>query len=200
VYSDLAAGVPPRCVYFDDHERLGDRGVVIVGQNPGRAKLPERQYYLNRGADYEVLRQYWLDFLVGDAAPVNRYYQRLRDLAGALDLDGPIWWTELAKCETAKESREVQTQTLRVCVSAFLARELDSVPANWPIIAASKSVFHALAFIAPKRVVIGCPHPTGALPRFSPLLKEVQAHGPAYREAKRCLESSDSAVWLRRTD
>lgn len=199
VHSDLEAGIPPRCAYYDDIDRRGGAGIVIVGQNPGRAKPAEREYYRACDQlDYATLREYWAAHLVRAEKPANYYYRRLRAFADALGLHGPIWWTEMAKCETRTGIGTIGTQTLRRCTTEFLDAELRAIPKDWPVIAVSKPVFQALAYMAPERAVVGCPHPTGAGPLFAAVLRDVKERGAPFERATECLHQRD-AVWLTKT-
>jgi hypothetical protein len=49
---------------------------------------------------------------------------------------------------------------------SFLQRELGVIPDTWPIVAAGKESYKAVAYSFPRRTVIGVPHPTGAFGHF----------------------------------
>lgn len=75
-------------------------------------------------------------------------------------------WTDIAKCQNESDevclSIEDHPQTFRTCSALFLTKEIDSCPADWPIIAAGREAYRALLYLCPNRALIGIPHPTGA--------------------------------------
>ena len=188
---DVAAGILPRCLYLE--ERGAGRGAVVVGLNPGRADNTERQFHMDHGATYRAIDKYWRLYVLGK----NRYYNRTQQSVDALGLEGPIWWTELAKCQSKPDVGVLSTQTLRYCGKRYLRRELESVPPDWVVIAVGRQAFDAIAYLLPDRIVIGCPHPTGSFGRWL-LDGDVLGDEPAGIAAK-CLDSTDPvAVWLTR--
>jgi hypothetical protein len=156
ISNDRDMGILPRCLNLE-HAQAEGRGCLAVGLNPGESDKCERDYYIQQGISYCSVKSYWNQKL-----HEIDYHSKVRKLIRCVGLNGPIIWTELAKCERSKESRQVPLDTLRHCARRFLLRELKLVPPNWPIIGIGKEAFVALSYIAPERAVIGVPHPTGA--------------------------------------
>lgn len=157
---DLRAGIIPRCLILEEEERKGQRGSTIVGMNPGRAKRETRERCKGK-ASYESWLKLWHNKIRG-----YRYYKHLRFLADRLGLNGPILWTELAKCETKTGLRQLPIQTLRVCANTYLKEEVALTSADWPIIAVGREAYKALSYLFPTRTVVGIPHVTGSRGQF----------------------------------
>lgn len=178
---------------FDTEGRLGNQGCAIVGINPGRAKHEEEKFYLDSGCTYDGI----VDWFLSHRLKQHPYYKRLRNLADQIDLFGPILWTELAKCETKEGVDGVPLPTLRTCAGRFLTRELDVVPESWPLIAVGREAFKALAYLYPKRVVIGVPHPTGSWGHFARLFAGGQVLPHVRSLVQQKLESIPAEIlWL----
>jgi hypothetical protein len=142
-----------------DKREADERGVVIVGLNPGRASEKERRYYIENGPSYETFVKILEDLPGSGNHPYNR---RLRENVIGWGLTGPILWSELAKCQSKPDVTRLPLQTFRTCVGKFLNREMELVPHDWPIIAAGREAFKAISYLFSQRAVIGIPHPTGA--------------------------------------
>ena len=93
-------------------------------------------------------------------------------LVHALELKGPVLWTELVKCQSEPEVKELPVQTLRTCSGEFLRRELERLPENWPLFGVGWEAYKALAYLFSARTVIGVPHPTGSYGHFTALFEE----------------------------
>jgi uracil DNA glycosylase superfamily protein len=166
VLCDLSLGVIPRGLIYEDREHdPNGRGAVVVGINPGHASAAERRCYLQRGRTYEIVKDYWWEHLHG-----HPYHQRLRKCLAAGDIGGPILWTELVKCESVTNVKELSVQTIRDCIDRYLVREIACVPDNWVLVGAGAKAFEILAYRFPRRLVIGVPHPTGSRGHFQKLL------------------------------
>lgn len=157
-------GILPRCLFVEDAENP-HRGCVIVGINPGTASMQEMDFYLQNGPTYLSVVNYWKH-------KYPPYYKLLRDFIRNANLIGPILWTELVKCQSDKAEPSPSLQTFRTCVSRFLNDELKLVPPDWPLIAVGRESYKALAYIYPKRIVIGVPHPTSSRGQFAALVQE----------------------------
>ena len=148
-------GQIPRCLFL---ERGGSAkgGAIVVGVNPGRATEKERNYYVVRHSTYAATVE-WFENEGNTHGREHPYYVHLRHLLRAIGLGGPIVWTELAKCESAKGVASVPLQTFRRCSGSFLQREL-AIPQiqKWPLFGVGLEAFKALAYLFPRRTVIGC--------------------------------------------
>ena len=115
----------------------------------------------------------------------------------AIGLQGPIWWTELVKCESIPKTK-LPIQTLRYCAGRFLHRELMCVPEDWLVLAVGREAFNALAYMLPKRTVIGFPHPTGSWGRqFHDLLDKGELTKKVTQKVTACLSApAAQAIWL----
>jgi hypothetical protein len=116
-------------------------------------------------------------------------------LADALGLEGRILWTELAKCESAT-GKTVPLQTLRTCSATFLQRELKAVPEKWPLLAAGRETYKALAYQFPSRTILGVPHPTGSRGDFDALFENGLLLEAAKTKGVRTLASHGASFWL----
>ena len=160
-------GILPRCLIFENTNHQKERGSIIVGINPGRSKIVEREYYIKNGQSYNSIVTYW-EKQIRDHA----YYNRLRTLTAELELNGPILWTELAKCENGNnKSGLLPLQTFRMCMNEYLRHEIGLLPSDWPILAIGKETYKALAYIYHDRSVLGIPHPTGSYGYFPKLFE-----------------------------
>lgn len=72
-------GILPRCLILEAEGRAEGKGSVIVGINPGRTKLHEREYYRLHGQTYEQEISYWQKYIAQQP-----YYRRLRTFADGL--------------------------------------------------------------------------------------------------------------------
>jgi hypothetical protein len=163
VVANTKKGIIPRCLLFQDGV-AGGNSSIIVGLNPGKSSRSERKYYLQHGIGYGSATSYLLE-----KSPSIAFYTKMRRLLEALNIDGPVLWTELVKCEVSENFREPPLQTQRHCVSKYLLLELSVVPDSWPIIALSAWPFRAMSFMMINRPVVGVPHPTGSYGHFDRL-------------------------------
>jgi hypothetical protein len=165
VKCDAVGGVPPRCLVLEDRDDT-QTGCVVVGLNPGQAKPDERNYLRAAVCKYEAYAEFWRKNLRDEYI----YYTRLRQLVARIGLKGPLLWTELVKCQSAEvqgangEARKPPPPvgTVRTCVSNYLGKELEAVPAGWPIIAVGRAAFGIVPYLFATRAVIGVPHAAGA--------------------------------------
>lgn len=146
----------PRCLTLETENRKGEKGVIIIGINPGHANTQERQFFKNHGGTYDAWKERFNHYSKRKIA----YFERSRRLADELGFSGPILWTDLAKCELKDGNTYPSAQTLRICISNFLEKELKILP-SYPIIALGNNVFNFCSLRFPERLVIGVPHPSG---------------------------------------
>lgn len=186
---DQSNGMLPRCLILESVGRSGGSGCAIVGLNPGHASAAEIAYYKKVGATYEATLQYWRDHITR-----RPYYEKLRRLMKSFNLNGPILWTELAKCENATGSKHQPLNALRVCAGKFLIDELKAIPPEWPIIGISRETYKALAYLYPDRTIIGIPHPMGAWGKQFSRLLELDSESKEI--VRRALSSRGELLWL----
>ncbi len=194
IVNDRSRGIPPRGLLLEvDGRSPLERGVAVVGVNPGGSRLRDQEYFSSSGCTYDAWVTYWRS----DLREIP-YFSRLRTFVDALGVRGPILWSNVAGCETAPEVGRIPgIQTLRFCAGQYLWRELNALPKDWIIVGVGDEAFRAISYSQPKRTVIGCPHPTGAYPHFSRLFNYEELL-PYFRSlVERCLESPEPcAVWL----
>ena len=156
-----AEGILPRCLILETERRKTSRGSIVCGINPAPAQLREVEFYRKNGALYQSLLLWWEEYKLKDIP----YYARLRAFVSGLGFDGPILWTDIAKCQNesddVKLSIKDHPQTFRRCSALFLTKEIEKCPQDWPIIAAGSEAYRALLYLCPNRALIGVPHPTG---------------------------------------
>ena len=154
-------GILPRCLILETEGRTSSRGSIVCGINPAPALPPEVEFYRSNGTSYRSLLQWWEEHLKDIP-----YYARLRAFVSELGFDGPILWTDIAKCQNkspkVRLSINDHPQTFRRCSALFLTQEIEKCPSDWPIIAAGREAYLALLYLCPDRALIGIPHPTGS--------------------------------------
>lgn len=168
-------GIIPRCLIYEEEDREGDNGSILIGINPTKSREEEKTFYLRNGITYENVFKYWKDH------NNTRYYKDIRNLLNSIGLNGPILWTELVKCENLG-SKLPPLQTFRFCSNEFLKKELEFMPPSWPIIALGKFTYNAVSFLFPERNTIGVPHPTGSFGHFSKLFKNSKEKAEGLKE------------------
>lgn len=167
VKNDKNDGIIPRCLYLEIDNRMKNaKGCVVVGMNPGKASKKEKNFYKENKLDYHTLNRYW-----EENASKNMYYNYLRDFINCIGYEGPILWTELAKCQNDDNISSPRLQTFRTCISLFLNRELNIIPNDWPLIGIGREAYKALSYIYPEKKVLGIPHPTGGYGHFHRLFQ-----------------------------
>jgi hypothetical protein len=155
-------GILPRCLILETEGRKTSRGSIVCGINPAPAPHREVEFYRRNGTSYQSLLRWWEEYKLKDIP----YYVRLRAFVSELGFEGPILWTDIAKCQNesddVKLSIKDHPQTFRRCSALFLTKEIERCPPDWPIIAAGSEAYRALLYLCPKRALIGIPHPTGS--------------------------------------
>jgi len=184
-------GILPRSLFLEGPRQTG-RGCLAVGLNPGTSKPVERQFYLKNGITYDRIKDY------RSRISEIPYFARTRIVIQELGLTGPILWSNLAKCENETDRDGLPPlQTLRHCTRRFLTRELHESPQDWIVLGIGWEAYRALAYLVPKRTVIGIPHPTGGYRDFRKMLNARSLRREIKGRALAALNSSEpSAVWL----
>lgn len=166
-------GIPPRCLIFE--YRAGKKGSIVVGLNPGKAKKREQEFYLNNNNTYPSVKKYW-----NDKVKHFKYYSKLRELISTLGFDGPILWTDLAKCQSSHKNGVVPIQTMRICIDTYLRKEIELF-SPYTIFGVGNTAFEFCALSFPKHFVVGIPHPTGSYGNiYSELLKNIDKNKQEY--------------------
>jgi len=181
-------GIIPRCLYLENRGEY-EKGCVVVGINPGISTKKERADYLKiADLNYEDVKS-----ISKSIIDSHKYYNQTRKFLEAIDLKGPILWTELVKCEN-KDKRLPPIQTFRVCTKNYLTEEIKHIPINWPLIAVGKIAYNALSFLYPKKAVIGIPHPTGSYGYFDKLI-DGKIIDEVLKDVKKSM-NNNAAIWL----
>lgn len=188
---DPSAGILPRSLFLERPDAPG-RGCLAVGLNPGTSSEAERRFYQESGTTYECVKQYRTS--IADIP----YLKRARRIIDQLGLNGPIIWSNLAKCENETGRKGLPPlQTLRHCVRRFLNRELEAAPQDWAVLGIGWEAYRALAYLVPERVVIGIPHPTGGYRDFRKMLEREMLRNEIKHRAATALSAAEpDAVWL----
>lgn len=174
ITNNPAKGIIPRCLIFE--KKNGKNQIVVVGLNPGRCKEKEKQYYLEKGVSYQSLQAYFF----GSNLHERPYFKRTRDLVSLLGFHGDILWTDLVKCECSGKRGVLPVQTLRVCISGFLKREIDLFGAE-VIFTLGNQAFNFCSLSFPGRFVVGLPHPTGSYGDFFRLRHKIEDNLQFYK-------------------
>jgi hypothetical protein len=172
VRNEPEKGIVPRGLIYESRDGNGS-GVVVVGLNPGVAKLNENKYMLENGINYQAVQDCWTKLGIHKFP----YFEKPRRLMHDLGLSGDILWTNIAKCECLDSKVRISfssaPQTFRFCAGLYLKKELEiGTISTWPIIACGKDAFTALSYIFTERKIIGIPHPTGAGIEYRKLLED----------------------------
>lgn len=191
IWRDQSQGIVPRTLFLDRPDATG-RGCFAVGLNPGTSKAPERAFYRQAEVTFARVNEYRRSI---DDIP---YFKRTRTVIDLLGLQGPIIWSNLAKCENAEGQKDPPpVQTMRHCSGRFLRHELDLAPRDWAVLAIGRDAFLALAYLVPQRAVIGIPHTTGAFQDFRRMFENGRFQKDLADRASAALSSGEpGAAWL----
>lgn len=191
IWLDRSKGILPRSLFLERPDAAG-RGCLAVGLNPGTSSTRERAFYLASEVTYERVREYRTS--IGKIP----YLVRTRSVIDQLGLSGPILWSNLAKCENEDGRKGLPPlQTLRHCARRFLFQEIAETPCDWAVLGIGWEAYRALAYLVPKRAVIGIPHPTGGYRDFRKILDKGQLREEIKDRALHALRSPEpGAVWL----
>lgn len=161
-------GIIPRCLIPES--RGGVNRCIVVGLNPGKCNVKEREYYLNNGIKFSSITDYFENEKLKDIP----YFKKARGLITLLGFDGDILWTDLAKCECSGKNGSLPIQTLRVCINKFLRKEIELFKCT-TIFALGNDAFKFCALSFPDHFIVGLPHPSGSYGNFHKLNKIVMA-------------------------
>jgi hypothetical protein len=159
-------GIIPRCLFFDENDCTGtERITIVVGLNPGEAKTKEKNA-LKGVKTYEAAMAYFKKDYYNDV-----FYSRSKTLLTETGLNGPILWTEVAKCQ----GKFITKETMAFCASHYLMKEVSLAQKHFDevvIIALAKGVYDPLIFLLPNSKVMGVPHPTSSRGQFRRLFMD----------------------------
>jgi hypothetical protein len=171
-------------------------GAIVCGLNPGksRKKDQEEEYHVKHRS-YESVVTFW-----HDKGYDHPYHRKLRQLVRALNLAGPILWTDTVKCQGPGFSHLRFPNTVRCCVPRYLRRELKACPADWIAVAVGRDAFATFGLECPGRFVLGVPHPTGrySAKDFDGLLDDNARIKPRFLDefTKERAKDKNGALWL----
>lgn len=162
IHYDRTEGIIPRCLFLEERKANATNEItVVIGLNPGISGKAERQGLANVTDYHEVL-----DFF-GNEYKKHPFYKRATALVDGLGFNGPILWTEIAKCE----GKQIWRETMVFCASNYLIKEIELVKTYFDsvrFIVLSRRAFDPLIFLLNNDKVLGVPHPTGSYgKRFS---------------------------------
>ena len=178
-----AKGIIPRgLIYKDEGRDINGMGCVMVGLNPGKASDKERAFFASGTPTYEKFLSYWKANILQ-----HPYYKRLRKIADELEFRGPILWTELVKCQS-KENGQLSVQTIRDDINKYLFKELEVIPADWPLFGIGGKAFEILSYRFPDRLVLGVPHPTGSYGLFPKLFENQKLKQDIYNRIQEIIK------------
>jgi hypothetical protein len=175
----------------------------VCGLNPGtgtrRKQEQQQKYYVDHGASYGSEVEFWKEKQHG-----YLYHEKLRKLVNALNLAGPILWTDTVKCQKGDNTKTFSHSdfpaTVRRCVAKYLDRELEACPHEWIAIGVGRDAFAALSLVCPKRFVLGVPHCTGlyaAKTNFDGLFDKDKLRPEFMKQFQDALDKEPTgALWL----
>jgi hypothetical protein len=164
--STATVGTPPRCLWHQTNKST-DSGAIVVGLNPGFASPREVELYVKSGPTYDAT----VSYLQENSHDID-YFRKMRLFVLAAIGPSSIHWTEVSKCELAKNFKRVPIEMRRKFIHRYLKIEIDLLPI-WPIFACGRIAFDTMSVLCTERTVIGVPHPTGSFGKvFSRLLTE----------------------------
>src|SRR5574340_1441883 len=118
------AGIIPRgLIYEEDNRDPNARAAIIVGINPGQAHPRETAHFKLNGCTYELAVEHRRKHL----GYRHAYYVRSRAFLDQAGIAGPILWTELVHCQSAK-GVPLSVQTIRECIDRYLVPEIACLP------------------------------------------------------------------------
>ena len=170
-------GIIPRCLHIE--KRKGKRKCIVVGLNPGKCNLKEREFYLENGIHRNSVQKFFEQKLSWKTPYKSPYFKRAREMISKLWYDGTILWTDLVKCECSGPNGSILIQTLRVCVNKFLRKEIEIFKSNVIFTLGNKAFdFCSLSF--PNHFVVWLPHSSWSYGDFLRLMKNVNKSSKAY--------------------
>jgi hypothetical protein len=117
------------------------------------------------GCTYEHAVKDWREHL-GYRHP---YYCRSRAFVDQTGLSGPILWTELVHCQSAKDV-PLSVQTIRDCINKYLVPQIKLLSREAVLVGLGGEEYKILAYRFHKRLVLGVPHPTGSYGQWHKLM------------------------------
>lgn len=177
IHYDRSKGIVPRCLFLEEREATTtDEITVVIGLNPGISGKAEREGLANV-TEYKKVLEFF-----GDEYKKHPFYRRATALVDGLGFNGPILWTEIAKCE----GKQIWRETMVFCASNYLVNEIGLAKKHFGrvrFIVLSRTAFDPLIFLLNSDNVMGVPHPTGSYgKKFSGLFDREWKLLPEYRK------------------
>ena len=180
-------GAIPRGLYLETEKRTKEKGIIVVGMNPGKIDNDPQEYkdILKEKCSY----QNYIESFKKNILHKSPYFERTREILDILNFTGPILWTEIVKCQS-EENGKLDFPTIRNCAHKFLKNEVALV--DYPILALGDKAYPTCLLIFPERKIIGSPHPSGANPRFHRFLKNLKGKQLKIKQKIGSLEGNES--------
>jgi hypothetical protein len=168
-------GIVPRCLVLE--QRNVGKGAIVVGLNPGKCQKEEMQFFMDNQNDPKAFEKYFFQKIKNIS-----YFKRARNILSLLGFKGDILWTDLVKCQCVGENGIIPIQTMRVCISKFFKKEIESVFPRYTIFALGNKAFEFCSLSFPKHLVVGLPHTSGSFGTFVHLYQKVEKNPEKFQK------------------
>lgn len=175
VVNSPTMGIIPRCLVLE--RRGAGKGAIVVGLNPGKCGSEGRKYFIEHKNDFKAFKKYFFLKLRNVS-----YFKRARNILSLLGFRGDILWTNLVKCQCIGKNGIIPVQTMRVCISKFFKKEIESVFPKYTIFALGNRSFEFCSLSFPSHLVIGLPHTSGSFGTFVYLYKKVEKNPEKFKK------------------
>lgn len=164
IVCNLNTGQIPRCLFFEHvNKNHNTFGTIVVGLNPGTPSSNEKNDYKHWYSNGQLNYKNMLNRFLNSGYPEGFYYGPIRKILNALDLEGPILWTEIAHCESKINEKgkklPLKRRITSICSRNFLSKEIKAVPNDWLIIGVGKDAYELLLPMSPEHRLLGISHP-----------------------------------------
>jgi hypothetical protein len=195
----LENGHIPRCLFFEHAGRNSHNiGTIVVGLNPGTAGLKEKEEYISWLEKGQLEYKNIVNRFLNSGYPEGFYYGPVRKILNALNLDGPILWTEVAHCESKLNDKgkklPLKRLTTSICSRNYLSKEIKSVPNDWIVIGVGKIAYELLLPMFPEHRLVGISHPS-FFRKNSKLHKEISSNSSKFIYKLNNLNKGEHLFW-----
>ncbi|GMA64212.1 hypothetical protein NZD89_02505 [Alicyclobacillus fastidiosus] len=200
IVCNLSTGQIPRCLYFEHENRNSNSpGIVVIGMNPGWSDVDEQDDYKKwlsqKALSYKNLLNRFESEGFGE---VGKFYPPIRTILKHLQLDGPILWTEVAKCESQKRDEKTKVplkrRTTSICSRLYLSREIQVIPEDWLFLAVGLDAYETVLPLSPRNPLIGCYHPNHRK-KGQKLQTKIKNNPSLYVSKLSSMQSGDFCFW-----